>query len=92
MPVTKQNLLAHEWIGLHVTVDDCPDPGLRTVSGPVRDETKNTLLIESRGTRLMVPKLHTRLTASLPNGERLQVDGGLLRFRPEDRIKKRLNK
>jgi ribonuclease P protein subunit POP4 len=92
MPVTKQNLLAHEWIGLHVTVDDSPDPSLRTVSGLVRDESKNTLVIESRGRRLTIPKSHTKLTVGLPNGEMLRVDGHLLRLRPEDRIKKRLNK
>jgi ribonuclease P protein subunit POP4 len=92
MPVTKQNLLAHEWIGLHVTVDESPDPGLRSVTGLVRDETKNTLMIESRGTRVIVPKLHTALTTTLPSGERLRVQGDLLRLRPEDRIKKRLNK
>jgi ribonuclease P protein subunit POP4 len=92
VPVTKQNLLAHEWIGLHVTIDDSRDPSLRRVSGLVRDETKNTLIIETRGSKITVPKMHTALTANLPSGERLRVEGDLLRFRPEDRIKKRLNK
>ena len=92
MPVTRDNLLAHEWIGLHVTVDSCPDPSLRNLSGLVRDETRNTLVIESQGSRKVVPKLHAKLTATLPTGETSNVDGGSVRHRPEDRIKKGLKK
>ena len=92
MPITKQNLLAHEWIGLNVTVDGSPDPSLRNLSGQVRDETKNTLLIETQTGRVQVAKSHTKLTAVLPTGEMVSVEGDLLRHRPEDRIKKRLDR
>ena len=90
--MTKQNLLAHEWIGLKVTVEGSPDPSLRKLSGQVRDETKNTLLIETEAGRVQVAKTQTKLTTVLPTGETVSVDGDLLRHRPEDRIKKRLNK
>lgn len=92
MPISKENLLAHEWIGLQVTIDRSPDPSQRAISGRVLDETKNTLTIQTPTRRLVVPKSDTKLTATLPTGESLSVDGDLLRLRPEDRIKKRLNK
>ena len=92
MPISRENLLAHEWIGLQVTIDDCPDPSLRDISGRVLDETKNTLTIQTLKRRIVVPKSDTKLKATLPTGESVSIDGDLLRIRPEDRIKKRLNK
>ncbi len=90
MPITSQNILAHEWIGLHVTVKSSPDPGLRGLVGIVRDETRNTLLIEARNHLVTVPKLNTQFVATLPTGEAVPVEGPLLEHRPEDRVKKGL--
>ena len=80
--------MAHEWIGLHVTVKSSPDPGLRGLVGIVRDETRNTLLIEARNHLVTVPKLDTQFIATLPTGEAVPVEGPLLKHRPEDRVKK----
>ena len=88
MPITAQNILAHEWIGLQVAVKSSPDPGLSGLVGIVRDETRNALLIEARNRLLMVPKLKTRFIATLPTGEAVLVDSPLLRHRSEDRVKK----
>ncbi len=88
MPITPQNILAHEWIGLHVTVKSSPDPGLRGLVGIVRDETRNTLLIEARNHLVTVPKLNTQFIATLPTGEAVPVEGPLLKHRPEDRVKR----
>jgi ribonuclease P protein subunit POP4 len=92
MPITPQNIMAHEWIGLHVTVKSSPDPGLRGLVGIVRDETRNTLLIEARNHLVTVPKLDTQFIATLPTGEAVPVEGPLLKHRPEDRVKKGLAK
>jgi ribonuclease P protein subunit POP4 len=92
MPITPQNILAHEWIGLHVTVQSSPDPGLRGLVGIVRDETRNTLLIEARNHLVTVPKLNTQFVATLSTGEAVPVEGPLLKHRPEDRVKKGLAK
>ena len=92
MPITPQNILAHEWIGLQVTVNASPDPGLMGLLGIVRDETRNTLLIEARNRLVRVPKANAQFTATLPTGEIVPVEGPLLRHRPEDRVKKGLAK
>jgi ribonuclease P protein subunit POP4 len=92
MPITPQNILAHEWIGLKVMVQECPDPGLKGLLGIVRDESKNTFLIEARDRLMRVPKAHALFIATLPTGETVPVQGPLLKYRPEDRVKKGLAK
>ena len=92
MPITPQNILSHEWISLQVTINTSPDPGLTSLTGIVRDETRNTLLIESRNHLVTVPKLNIQFIATLPTGEAVHVEGPLLRHRPEDRVKKGLAK
>jgi ribonuclease P protein subunit POP4 len=88
MPITPRNILAHEWIGLQVTVKTSPDPGLTSLTGIIRDETRNTVVIEARDHLVTVPKLNTQFIAALPTGEAVLVDGPLLKHRPEDRVKK----
>jgi RNase P/RNase MRP subunit p29 len=92
MPITPQNILSHEWIGLQVTVKASPDPGLSGLVGIVRDETRNTLLIEARNHLVTVPKLNTQFITTLPTGEAILVEEPLLKHRPEDRVKKGLAK
>jgi ribonuclease P protein subunit POP4 len=92
MPITPQNLLAHEWIGLQVLVKVSPDPGVSGLLGIVRDETRNTVLIEARNRLVNVPKSTAQFVATLTTGETVSVDGRLLRHRPEDRVKRGLGK
>ena len=92
MPITAQNILAHEWIGLQVTVQNSPDVGLLGLIGVVRDETRNTLLLEARNRLVRVPKSNTLFIATLPTREKVPVEGPLLKHRPEDRVKKGLTK
>ena len=92
MPITRQNVLAHELIGLQITVQASPDPGLNGFIGIVRDETRNTLLIEARNRLVRVPKSNALFVATLPTGESVPVQGPLLKHRPEDRVKKGLAK
>jgi ribonuclease P protein subunit POP4 len=92
MPMTPQNLLAHEWIGLQVSVKASPDPGTTGLIGIVRDETRNTLVLEARNRLVSVPKSNAQFVAILSTGEAVSVDGRLLRHRPEDRVKRGLAK
>ena len=92
MPITPQNILAHEWIGLQIIVKSCPDPGLSGLAGTVRDETRNTLLIDTQNHLVTVPKLKTQFIATLPTGEDILVEGPFLRHRPEDRVKRGFSK
>ena len=92
MTITAQNLLAHEWIGLKITVKETSDPKLKNISGSVRNETRNTLDIESAGHTLRVSKLHNVFAVTLPSGEAIVVEGNMLTRRPEDRIKRGLTR
>ena len=89
--ITAQNITAHEWIGLKVKVSKSTDPTLQGLEGIVRDETMNTFAIEANGKLRQVQKQGTTFRAELPT-EKVEVDGSLLRFRPEDRVKKGLRK
>ena len=92
MTITNETILAHEWIGLQVAIVESFDPGHRGIVGIVRDETKNTIRIETRGRFLKIPKTGTTFLTTLPTGERLPIQGSKMRFRPEDRVKKGLAK
>jgi ribonuclease P protein subunit POP4 len=89
--ITSQNITAHEWIGLKVKIVNSTDPTLQGLKGIVRDETMNTFTIETSGTLRQVQKQKTTFSAELPT-ENVEVDGSLLRFRSEDRVKKGLRK
>jgi RNase P/RNase MRP subunit p29 len=92
MAITPHNILAHEWIGLKITVGESTDPRIRGLSGLVRDETRNIFKIQTGDGTLKITKLDTIFKVTLPTGESLTVDGRALRYRPEDRIKKGLSK
>jgi len=92
MALTIQNLVSHEWIGLRITVEENTDPRARGLTGRVVDETRNMLTIETGKRTIRLAKSNTVFSATLPTGETLRVDGNGLRYRPEDRIKKGLNK
>jgi ribonuclease P protein subunit POP4 len=89
--ITKHNITAHEWIGLKVKIAKTTDSTLQGLEGIVRDETMNTFTIEANGKLRQVQKQKTTFRAELPT-ENVEVDGALLRFRPEDRVKKGLRK
>jgi len=89
--ITSRNITAHEWIGLKVRIAKSTDPSLQGLEGVVRDETMNTFTIETTGKLRQVQKQKTIFSAELA-AENVEVDGSLLRFRPEDRVKKGLRK
>ena len=89
--ITAENIGAHEWIGLHVTITKATDPAEQGLSGIIRDETMNTLTLETRKKLLKIQKQGTTFQADLSN-EKIELDASQLRFRPEDRVKKGLRK
>ncbi len=88
-PLKAQNLTAHELIGLKAKVASTPDLTLRGLFGTVRDETRNTILVEAHGKLHRVPKSTTSFQFHLPNDEEVTVNGSDLARRPEDRVKRR---
>ncbi len=90
MPITAENIVRHELIGLKVEVEKATNKYLIGLKGVVVDETYNTLVIDEEGKEKRVQKKGTIFIFHLPNGKRVEVDGNLLVSRPEDRIKKKL--
>ena len=88
--ISAKNILAHELIGLRVTIEKGSDPNITGITGFVQDETRNTLTIETSTRTIRIAKFRTTLLATLPSGERALVRGNDLRHRPEDRVKKGL--
>jgi len=91
MPITPQNLVRHELIGLKVRIAKSTDP-TQKIAGIVVDETYNTFKIETKGEEKTIPKKNSIFIFTLPNGMRVEVEGKILISRPEDRIKKKFDK
>ena len=89
--ITAENIDAHEWIGLHVTITKAADPTQQGLDGIIRDETMNMITLETRKKLVQIQKQGTSFQADLPT-EKIEVDASQLRFRPEDRVKKGLRK
>ena len=89
MPITPKNLVRHELISLAVKIAKSSDPKQRELKGKVIDESYNTLKIEVKKKEKTIPKGNSIFIFTLPNKEKVQVDGKLLIGRPEDRIKKK---
>ncbi len=93
MPITPQNIIRHELIGLRVKITKSRDANKIGIEGKVIDETMQLIKIrKSDGKEVMVPKKECVFMFTLPSGEKVEVNGKLLYGRPADRIKKRLPK
>jgi len=90
--ISVANLLAHELIGLKVTISSSSDHSIVGTRGIVRDETRNMLTVEVSNRLLQVPKNSSWFTFDLPDGQPFSVTGSRIQFRPEDRIKRGLTK
>jgi ribonuclease P protein subunit POP4 len=87
--ITPQNLRIHEFIGLEVRVAKSLSLPYEGVVGKVVDETKNTLVILGKdGAERRIPKKGCVFEFVLPSGEKAELDGESIAFRPYDRPKK----
>jgi len=88
--ITPSNLVRHELIGLRVKAD-CAEAG--HAEGRVIDESRNMLVIDTKKGEKRMPKEHSVFSFYLPDSRQwVRVDGKVIVARPEDRIKKRLEK
>ena len=92
MPITPQNIVRHELIGLEVEIKQSTNPSQIGLKGRVIDESFKTLKLETKSGEKMVSKGEVIFVFTISDGTRVQVDGSLLLGRPEDRIKKKLPK
>lgn len=86
--ISKENILAHELIGLEARVIESSDLKRKGLQGRIVDETQHTLKIEKKsGKEIIVPKKEVVLEIILQNGEKIRVEGKRIEEKPEDRIK-----
>ena len=92
MKITPQNIVNHELVGLQTHIVESRDPNHVCMRGTILGETKEMMEIDTgKGTKA-VPKNICVFEITLPDSTVVRIDGGLLRGRPEDRMKKRFSR
>lgn len=84
---TVRNILRHELIGLHCEVVKAKNKGQIGISGKVIDETQKTLNINGK----KVEKNGTVFRITVDE-KKVDIEGDYILSRPEDRIKKKIEK
>jgi len=91
MKVTP-DIVRFEFIGLHTKIHKSANPHNVGISGKVIDETRNTFSLLCGGKRKTVPKEASLFHFSFPDKTVVEIDGGILVGRPEDRLKKNIRR
>ena len=94
--ITKKNLLYSTFIGLEAEIVNSSQRGLIGLKGTIVDETKNLIVIEKAGAgddagggkELRIPKNSSTFRITAESGEKVDVDGRDIPFRPHERAKK----
>ncbi len=89
-PITPQNIHRHELIGLKVEIIKATDKQMIGIHGLIIDESQNMFtlqLSDNMSNRIMVPKKDCVFRFTLPSMELVEVDGILLKLKPENRLK-----
>jgi ribonuclease P protein subunit POP4 len=89
MPMMKQNIMRHELIGLEARVVNSSDHTLLGTSGKVVDETRHMLVVEDGERVRNISKSNSTFLITLPDGEKVTVDGKKLVGRPEERVRRK---
>jgi len=97
-PIGPDNIHQHEMIGMSVEIIKSTNKNLIGISGVIIDETKNLFVIESplsesnQLQRMKGEKKGNTFRFSLPSGEKVDVEGQLLKNKPENRLKNIIRK
>ncbi|MFW9960175.1 MAG: ribonuclease P protein component 1 [Candidatus Thorarchaeota archaeon] len=92
MKITPENVVRHELIGLPLHIVKSTDPNVVSKRGIILGETKEMIHFGNDDTEVSVPKSNCIFDITLPDGTQVRIKGNVLRGRPEDRMKKRLNR
>ncbi|MDH4213136.1 MAG: ribonuclease P protein component 1 [Candidatus Odinarchaeota archaeon] len=92
MKITPENIVRHELTGLPMHIVKSTDPNLVSKKGIILRETKEMIHFGTDSSALSVPKSNCVFDVTLPDGTQVRIKGDVLRGRPEDRMKKRLNR
>ncbi|MFH0885148.1 MAG: ribonuclease P protein subunit [Candidatus Micrarchaeota archaeon] len=89
--ITKKNLLLSTFIGLEAEIINSSQRNLIGLKGTIVDETKNLIVIEKGGAggkEVRIPKNSSTFRITAESGEKVDVDGSSIAFRPHERAKK----
>jgi ribonuclease P protein subunit POP4 len=92
MKIAPHNIVNHELVGLSTHIVESKDPNHVCKKGTILGESKEMIQIETEKGTVTVSKNICVFDITLPDGTVVRVNGGLLRGKPEDRMKKRLNR
>jgi small subunit ribosomal protein S17 len=90
-PVTADNIARHELIGLETRISGSNNKSQKKIKGIVVAETRNTLMISYGKKERIVAKGEASFIFNLGDTS-VEVEGGALIGRPEDRVKKKPKK
>jgi len=88
MKITPHNIVNHELIGLNVYIARHANPNNNNIKGIVIFETKNMLIIKKENGKIIKVTKDGILRFTLPDKTVVEVDGNLIKYRPEDRLKR----
>jgi ribonuclease P protein subunit POP4 len=92
--ITKKTLLYSTFIGLEAEIVNSSQRNLIGVKGTIVDETKNLIVIEKADAagagvkEVKLPKNSSTFRITTESGEKVDVDGRSIAFRPHERAKK----
>ncbi|HSB47063.1 MAG TPA: ribonuclease P protein subunit [Candidatus Bilamarchaeum sp.] len=86
--ITAKNLLYSTLIGLEAEIVNSSQRKLIGKKGRVVDETKNLIVIEAGEKEIRVPKVSSLFRFTADSGEKIDVEGKKIAFRPHERPKK----
>ncbi len=83
-----KDLPQEELIGLIMEVEESSNRDMEGLFGRIVDETRNTFVIETEREEKRIPKAGNMFIFVLEDGTRARIRGDKLLARPEDRIKR----
>jgi len=89
MKIIPQEVAGCELIGTKIKVIDATNKNLIGIEGKVIDETRNTMLIESKHKEITLIKEQITMEFNYKN-QKVRVNGKVLVARPEDRLRLKL--
>jgi ribonuclease P protein subunit POP4 len=83
------SIVQREFIGLETTVVNSSNPAMVGISGRVVNETRNTLTIKQNNKMKVIAKDTSIFNFILTDGTIVEIEGKVIKGRPESRLKKR---
>ena len=83
------SIVQREFIGLKTTVVNSSNPAMVGISGRVVNETRNTLTIKQNNKMKVIAKDTSIFNFILTDGTIVEIEGKVIKGRPESRLKKR---